>query len=279
VGAVGDVLSRKPIRGLMPHYENRDVTVLDIGTRDEPNKYIISGKAAKKNTTTVIITELPPDLNLEAFREKLGALEEDGKIVSFTDRSTKAINIEVKMTRAALGKLTDIGLIDFLKLRATTTENITVQGIGGGKVITYDSAEKLVKDWVEWRLGLYLDRFKKLLADEKATNLYWRYVIACFDGRPETGDQSVPEFSRKLTVDELRYHVSLLGKVNKLPKAPPALIERIINIPIYRWTLEGREKAEAELASSKHRLIKYKEMVDSDRLRKALFKREVSALK
>jgi DNA gyrase/topoisomerase IV subunit A len=277
VGAVGDVLSRKPVRDLMPHYENRDVTV--VREHGEPNKYIISGKAAKKNTTTVTVTELPPDLNLETFREKLGALEEDGKISSFTDRSTKAINIEVKMKRADLAKLTDAGLIDFLKLRTLTTENITVQGIGGGKVITYDGTDKLIKDWVEWRLGLYLDRFKKLLADEKATNLYWRYVIACFDGRPETGDQSVPEFSRKLTVDELRYHVSLLGKVNKLPKAPPALIERIINIPIYRWTLEGREKAEAELTSSKHRLIKYKEMVDSDRLRKALFKREVSALK
>jgi len=278
VGAVTDVLSRKPVRDLMPHYENRDVTVLDISTRDDPNKYVISGKATKKNTTTVVVSELPPDTSLESFREKLAGMEEDGKITNFIDRSTKNINIEIKMKRADLSKLTDIGLIDFLKLRTITTENITVQGIGGSNVINYTSVEKLVKDWVTWRLGLYLDRYKKLLADEKATNLFWRYVLVCFSGHPQTDTMPLTDAASDLTVDGLREHVKLIGRMRKLPKAPPELIDRIINIPIYRWTSEGEEKAEAELAESEHRLEKFKEMVDSDRLRKAQFKREIKAL-
>ena len=28
----------------------------------------------------------------------------------------------------------------------------------------YTSIDKLVRDWVNWRLGLYLDRYKKMLA-------------------------------------------------------------------------------------------------------------------
>lgn len=278
VGAVQDVLSRKPIRSLMPHYENRDVTVRDIGTREEPNKYIITGKAVKKNTTTVTVTELPPDMSLESFREKLGALEEDGKITSFTDRSTKTINIEVKMTRAKLGGMSDAALVEFLKLRTTATENITVQGIGGASIQSYNSVEKLIKDWVEWRLGMYLERYKKLLADEKKTNLYWRYMIACFEGDDERGHPPLPMYARDVDVQELRDYVTFLGTMHKLPKAPPELIDRIINVPIYRWTAEGFEKAEAELKESQHRIAKYKEMVESDKLRKAVFKREVKAL-
>jgi DNA gyrase/topoisomerase IV subunit A len=277
VGAVQDVISRKPVRDLMPHYENRDVTV--IREHGEPNKYIISGKAIRKNTTTVVVTELPPELTLEAFREKLGMLEEAGKITGFTDRSTKVIKVEIKMKRADLAKLNDINLIDFLKLRTLTTENIVVQGIGGGKITTYDSIEKLVKDWVEWRLGLYLDRFEKLLADEKATNLFWRYVIACFDGFDAMEHPPMSEYASTATVQELRDYISFLGTLHKLPKAPAELIDRIMNLPIFRWTATGRANAEKELEESKHRITKYKEMVGSDRLRKALFKREVSALK
>ena len=288
VGAVTDVLARKPIRDLMPHYEGRDITVRDIGTREAPNKYIISGKVVKKNTTTVIITELPPELTLEKCREQLAALEEDGKITGFTDRSTKTIKIEVKMPRATLGKLTPIEnpvsldpmgkLIDFLKLRSRITENIVVQGIGGNGIVTYDNIETLIKDWVEWRLARYLDRFEKMLADEKATNLYWRYVITCFEGNPRLGHPPLPENARELTVDEMREYVKLLGAIERLPKASPELIERIINIPIYRWTVDGEERAKKELEESKHRMVKYKEMVDNDKLRKALFKREVTAL-
>jgi DNA gyrase/topoisomerase IV subunit A len=263
----------------MPYYENRDVTILDIGTREEPNKYVISGKAVQKNTTTVTVTELPPDMSLETFREKLSALEDEGKITGFTDRSTKTINITVKMTRAKLNGLSNEALVEFLKLRTTATENIVVQGVGGSNIITYDSIEKLVKDWVEWRLGLYLDRFEKLLADEKATNLFWRYVIACFDGFDAMEHPPMSVYARTATVLELRDYIGFLGKMHKLPKAPAELIDRIMNLPIFRWTADGQEKAQAEYAESNHRLANYKEMVDSDRLRKALFKREVSALK
>jgi hypothetical protein len=76
----------------------------------------------------------------------------------------------------------------------------------------------------------------------------------------------------------LRDYVAFLGTAHKLPKASAELVDRILNVPIYRWTREGYEKAQAEYAESNHRMANYKEMVDSDRLRKALFKREVKAL-
>ena len=270
VGAVDDVLSRKPVRELLPFYNNRDVRV----ARDhaDPSKYIISGKAAKKNTTTVIITELPPELSLEQFRERLGTMEEEDKITSFVDRSTENINITVRMTRAVLGKLTDKGLIEFFKLRSIVTENITVQAIGGTSVVNYPNAEKLVKDWVEWRLGLYLDRFEKLHADETVTNLYWRYILSCFEYELPS---QMPTIEDKAS---LKVGISIIGEDNGLPEASDEILERIANRPSYKWTNEGLLEAQRELDDSDSRLAHYDEMVKSDRKRKALFKKEVGKL-
>lgn len=269
-GAVLDVLSRKPVRELMPYYEGRDLTI----ERDHstPNKYIVSGQAERKNTSTVIVTELPPTETKESYREKLDALEEDGKIVSFKDRSTDTINIEIKMTRAALGKLTEAKLIELLKLRTTVTENIVVQGIGGTSVVTYDSAEQLVRDWVEWRLGLYLDRYQKLLDDEKATYLYWQYILACFDAELPT---ALPTIDGK---SELKTGIGIIGEEATLAPAPDDILERIANLPSYKWTQAGRDEAEAALDASAMRIVEYNDMVNSDRKRKNQFKREVGAL-
>ena len=269
VGAVDEVLrTGKVERKLLPHYDKRDVVVIERGD----NQYAIQGRVAKKNTTTVHVTELPPDLTLESFRDRLSKMEDAGDITGFTDRSTKTINIEIKMTRATLGKLSDEKLDEFFKIRTLTTENITVQGIGGVNIVQYDDVAQLVKDWVHWRLGLYLDRYQKLLTDEQVTNLYWRYILACFKyNLPKT----LPDLSGKA---ELKDELVLLGKRMKFPVTADAIIERITNVPAYKWTKEGKLEAEKQLADSNNRLAEYEDMVASDRKRKAVFKKEVRSL-
>lgn len=269
VGAVDEVLKTGKVqRILLPHYEKRDAVVLVRGD----NQYAIQGRVAKKNTTTVHVTELPPDLTLESFRERLSKMEDDGKITGFIDRSTKTISIEIKMTRAILGKLSDEKLIEFLKIRTLTTENLTVQGLGGGKVIQYANAEKLVEDWVKWRLGLYLDRYQKLLADEQVTNLYWRYILACFQSKLPSAILDLPGRS------SLKENIARLGENRKLPKASDDILDRISGLPSYKWTEEGHEEAQKQLAVSDKRIAEYEGMVASDRKRKTVFKNEVGAL-
>jgi DNA gyrase/topoisomerase IV subunit A len=103
-------------------------------------------------------------------------------------------------------------------------------------------------------------------------------MIACFEGYESMEHVPLSVYARSASVQELRDYVAFLGTAHKLPKASAELVDRILNVPIYRWTREGYEKAQAEYAESNHRMANYKEMVDSDRLRKALFKREVKAL-
>jgi DNA gyrase/topoisomerase IV subunit A len=272
VGAVQDVLEGIPVRELLPHYNNRHVSV--IRDHVDRSKYIIRGQAEKKNTTTVLVTELPSELSLEQFRERLVSMEDDGVISSFIDRSTENINVEIKMPRATLAKLTDKGIIEFFKIRRIVTENIVIQSIGGTNIKQYASAESLVTDWVEWRLGLYLDRFEKLLSDEKQTNLYWQYILACFHA-------NLPDVITGLSGRaELKETIARIGQEQAmtLPLATDDILDRISGLPSYKWTGEGLEEAKRFLDESGKRMDHYTEMVGSDRKRKNLFKKEVGAL-
>jgi hypothetical protein len=111
-----------------------------------------------------------------------------------------------------------------------------------------------------------------LLADEQTTNLYWRYILACFKndvpGR-------LPQISNKQSLKEI---IAEVGVWEKLPTAPDDTTERIANVPSYKWTKEGKTEAEKQLVASDKRIAEYEGMVASDRKRKTIFKKEVGAL-
>ena len=117
-----------------------------------------------------------------------------------------------------------------------------------------------------------LDRFQKLHADEQQTNLFWRYILSCFEYELPT---QMPTIEDKAS---LKVGIAIIGEDNGLPKAPDEILERIANRPSYKWTNEGLLEAQRELDDSNSRLAHYDEMVKSDRKRKALFKKEVGAL-
>lgn len=269
ISAVQEVLQDGKVKNkLLPHYEGRNVRVEERGE----NQYTIYGHLTKKNTTTVIVDSLPPDLTLEKFKEYLIKLEEDGKITDWVDHSSKTIYIEIKMKRADLSPMTEDQIIEFLRLRTLITENITVQGIGGNKVVTYASAAELVKDWVEWRLGLYLTRYEKLCEDEYLTNLYWRLVLACFKRKlPE-------EFSSCDNKADLKVNITDIAKIEKLPEPTDDILERIANMPSYRWTIEGYHDANKQYEASCRRITEYEGLVRSPTKRKNVFKKEVAGL-
>jgi len=269
IRAVQEVLSDGKVKTkIMPHYEGRNVRVVERGD----NQYTLFGHLTKKNTTTVIVDSLPPDLTLEKFKEYLIKLEEDGKITDWIDHSSKTIYIEIKMRRADLVPMEEADIIEFLRLRTLVTENITVQGIGGNKVVTYESADKLVEDWVKWRLELYLERYNKLLEDECYTNLYWKLVIACFD------HELVNDLLKLKGKTELKNRVLEIANADKLDGVTDDILERIANLPSYRWTVEGYDEAKKQLEASSQRVVEYDSMVSSNVKRKNVFKKEVGAL-
>jgi len=100
-------------RPLMPFYERYNCDI--IRDHSNHNKYHIRGKLSIINTTTVHISEIPPSMSINTVVERLIALEENKKIVSFTDATSDKVDITVKMSRSELKKYTEDGLINLFK--------------------------------------------------------------------------------------------------------------------------------------------------------------------
>src|SRR5690606_6136537 len=122
-------------------------------------------------SSTLHVTELPVDLSLAKFKERLNSLEDDGKINSYTDSSTKTIDIKIKMARGSVAKWDETKAIDFLKLRQKKSERIVVVDWNNSTIKQYDCAEDVVKSFVDWRLKWYTTRYEYMKAeDEYALN-------------------------------------------------------------------------------------------------------------
>ena len=269
IQAVEDVLKTGKVQNkLMPKWDKYDV---DIEELENPNQYAISGKGEIINTTTVSVICIPPNISVEKYRERLIVLEEKGLIKSWEDNSARNIDITVKMSRAQLKDNQD-DLATYLKLRTTMTENIVVQGIGGKTVISYDSAEKLVKDWVNWRVGLYEQRYEYLLNKALDDILYWKCLLVCHETSIYRNEAAMSsKSSLKSEMYAIIEHAGL--------EIRESILERIAQIPIYKWTDEGYQDAQESCRKRKKDAKEYRVIFESKTKRKNIFRKEVEALK
>ncbi len=266
VAAVLAALDGKKIRKLAPHFSYLDVGVKEL----EDGSWEFSGKVEIIDSTIAKITELPPDMALEKFRDRLDTLEEEGKIMTYDDNSTKVIDIQVRFKRGDLKEHTNETLVDFFKLRSKRSEKIVVIDWNAESIREYESAELLVKDFVEWRFTQYVRRYQQLFKDTQYELKFWQGVKACFD-------QKLPD--------------ALLGAKNKkeIEQLVEALtvkfglddsqVDKIASFPSYRWAKDAYEDAKQKIKQLQDDTKLYKDLLDHPDKIKAIFRDEVSALK
>lgn len=252
IEATKAALLGKAIPTLVPHYERYNITVK---ATDKPNQWQLSGKVEiTKNFVKII--ELPPGMSLLSFKEYLITLEEDGKIDSYVDRSTDAIDITVKIPLAreviinkktgdeTLGKylpfnMTDEQAIDFFKLREKTTERIVVLDWDGNNIRVFANPEDVVIEYAEWRLSWFSKRYAKLIADDNQELIFWKAIVILYQKK----------FPQKLGthMNKADMEIEISGILEKAKlKIEPYHLNRITGMATYRWTkeleLEASEK-------------------------------------
>lgn len=277
VKAVLEVIETGEVRTkLMPYYEGYDVDVVEDSP---PGRYKMSGKATIKNTSTVIINELPPEVTLEDYRDILATLEEEGKITGFKEKERKKINIEVKFQRAALAKLNEKKVLEYLKLTTFISERIVVLGENG--VRRYNTAEELVKDWTQWRLAWYQKRYENKRQKAMEDFWFWTAFVACYEGyegSEGTSFDGIPKFLHEIgDRAHMKGYMRELILVNGLHYHPPA-VDRLADLPIYRWSQEGYDHAVKEAEAAHERFEKNDAVANSPARQKTVFKKDVRAL-
>ena len=258
----------KTLRGLEPHFDRYDITVKPGTT----NQWEFSGKCQIEDTSTVKITELPPGLSVEAFRKRLIQMEELETISSFVDRSTDCIDITVRFKRGSIRDWTPDKAIDFFKLREKTTERIVVINWDGRSITTYFDPQDLVRDFVEWRLNWYSQRFEKLIADDSHELGYWKLLKVLFEGG----------FTKKLGTFPNRG--AMRDEMVKIAaKAKTALeedhLDRALNLATYRWTKEFEGEIASKIEALNTAIAGYQATLSDPAKLKAVYLSELDELK
>jgi DNA gyrase/topoisomerase IV subunit A len=255
----------KPVPKLKPHYQMLDVGINEIA----PQSYEFSGKATITGGNSITVTELPPDLSLEKFRARLNVLEDSGKIVTYVDRSTKTINVEVRVRRGELEGWTDVDAVKFLKLTSKATQRIVVLDWNNTSIKQYDCPEDLVRDFVEWRLGWYTTRFQHQIKKLNYDLNFARAIKACVDsGLPAF----LPQAKNK---SQLEQHVNQI--VVDIP-LDDAQFQRLVGLPSYRWAQDSIGKIDSEITSLVKQIGKLEDLLKNPKQIRQVYRNEVQNL-
>lgn len=277
--------NKKIFPSLLPTYEYLST----VGKSLELNSYEFTGKI-EIDANTIIVKSLPPDLKLEKFKERLNELEDNDKIQSYVDRSTKFIHIEIRFKRGVItgspagveiidgnkipyketAPWTEEQIINFLKLRSKITERLVVLTWDGDNIKQYDSAEQIVREFVEWRLGFYTIRYQKLI-DDAITSLNFNLAVkTCYD-------KGLPNFLSKAE-NKLEIVNKITMICNKI-SLDASQIDRIASMASYRWAKDSNVEIVKKITELQQTINDYQIILsDPDKIR-SIYRQEVVALK
>lgn len=157
---------------LLPRWRDFTGTV----SRELSGQIKVTGVFKVENSTTIRVTELPVGVQSDKYEEELFKLEDKGLIKSFKNASDDTgFDFIISAPRTTTFREKD-ELLKVLKLESRDTENLTVWG-PDGKIKRYESVEKLLGDFVTWRLDRYEERRVKLIAITTEQIAWYENVI------------------------------------------------------------------------------------------------------
>lgn len=218
--------------------------------------YYFEGEIERVNTTTVRIVKFPFGLSHEKLTDHLDNLIEKQTIIDYEDNSKNVINIVIKFKRSVLSKYSDDELLALLKLRSREVENLTYIDFDGERVVPDTTPEQLIQSFTDWRLTWYLTRFQKRL--EEVQQEIQRYKDILLAIKKNVGSAARQVQTRQELIDFLRE----IGVVN---------VEYIAGFPVYRFTVEEKNKVEEKLVEAKKKEKEYKELIKNEDKRKHVY--------
>ena len=266
ISATVSAIDGKPIAPLLPHFEQMSVGIRSLGD----NSYEFQGQVTIESDTLIRITELPPDLSLERFKARLNQMEDNNEIHTYTDRSTKTINIEVRFKRGAISNWTEAAAINFFKLKSKTTQRLVVLDFNNTSIKQYDTAEQLVQAFVEWRVGWYSVRFRKQIAQLTRDLNFACAVKACVVGK-------LPQFLAT-AANKAAVSTRVLDLTKKITLDDDQ-VDRIVSFPSYRWAQDSIAKIDDEIAALGKQIVDLEQILLDPKQIRQIYKKEVLALR
>lgn len=207
-------------------------------TKVEKNEFVVKGVYSTEKDT-VTITELPVGTWTSDFRETLDKMLSEGTIKDYTDTSTDT-DVHVKVKLGSDTKALDKLMVDKIKLTNMHAFNSKCV------IHKYDTANDILKEYVQVRLNLYVTRRDFMLKTMRDRLPYHENVVRFI--RQQCLDTPVPDIRRKSPEDCDR----LLEK-EKFLKMKDSF-DYLMNLPISSLTLKNLQKHEEDLKTLKQKI-------------------------
>lgn len=206
------------------------------------NRFFVTGSFKRVDTSTIIITEMPPSMNSNKFCDKVTAvlLENDDNVISIDDDSNESDgwNITVKFKRGQAAKLSDSDIHKMFMMVESMSHVLWAWGLDD-KITNFRNINHIVEEWTIWRVSVYENRRRYQITDLNEKLTYERMkleVVGALINSPKAFDESLVT----RVVESYGY-----GKTE---------INSMLNIPIRNVTIEGIDKINASIKSLKERL-------------------------
>ena len=174
------------------------------------------GRATLSGQTKLSITEVPIGFTRESYVQVLDKLEDAGKIVSYTDKCDKSgFKFDVTLKRGK--KPTGAGIVAMFQLKKKVNENITVI-THEGKLKVYDSPIDIIKDFCDYRIQKYVERYQFLIAEghEALATIQAkiRFIEMVLDGTLDFKNKNRNTIKKELTA---HFKSSIIDVLIKMP--------------------------------------------------------------
>lgn len=218
----------------------------------------------------VRITKLPFGVTHEQYREKLQTLINKGVVRSIVDGTSSTVNIEVTLAtlaqlRAAEVELDitdDDALYEELGLVEIFNENINLVDPDQTHAIT-DTPENIIKDFTNWRLKFYKDRFEKELEVIKKEERRLKDVLLAIENGANKKSSTIQSKT------ELKKWLSTIGVDDT---------EYVSTLPTYRFTKHEVKKIRNEIARRNEEINRLTPLISDISLRKREYIKELRAI-
>ena len=260
-------VSGKKIETIKPSYDYLQCDVNHL----EGNTWIFSGKVDKVNTSTLKISELPPGVSLEKYKEKLNKMIDDGVISDYDDNSSEFIDIEIKVQRKTIDGKNNDQLLDMFKLKQKKTERIVVLDFNGKSIKQYDSDVKLIQDFVAWRLVWFKKRYENLKSKAEYELNYWKALKECFD---KNLPSKISKMSNKKSVEE-----EVTKITTKIVSLDSSQLDKISSLPSYRWAKDYYQTIIDKISEIESNIREYVDLLQDEKKLKNVYLEELKNLK
>lgn len=224
--------------------------------KNDSGAWEFHGVLNKKNTTTVDVTELPPQYNLRSYTNELIKLEDAEIIEDFRDLSSgDSFKFVIKYKRTALAELSEAQLKVQLKLIKKVTENFTVLDENNKIVDDIDCVEILLDRYIDFRLKKYIER-KKFLQNKMEKDLRllasrYNFINGVVNGKIIVNN--IPEVEITKQLDSNMKIIKSDGKYDYL-----------LNMPLRSVTKERYIKIREEIGKLKDAYVRLKSTTEQE---------------